>query len=176
MFCCRFVSEAEFPGTDPYPDYLSGWLYITTPPTARRLVAQAQRIGSSSGGILWIDDLWLTGVLRDGLAIPLISLNRWFSANAEFLECCIADRRRWRVKCDYHVGPNGGDSQLIARFADAMRGCYAGEEGEDGENVGQNGGACVERGPGQSLAQTCVAQRSRLAEDHGRPVVEAVRL
>lgn len=161
------MSPAEY-AADVYPDYLSGWLYLTTPQTARRLVERAQRDGAA--GFLWIDDTWVTGVLREPLAIPLVPLNRWFSANAEFLDCCIADLRRWAVRCQYQVGPNGGDAHLIVEFAQALERCYAPASG-DSDATG-----CAERRPDQSLVRTCVARSKHLVPDHGMPLVEAMRL
>lgn len=158
-----YVSREEF-ADDLYPDYLSGWLYLTNPATAGRLVERAQLLGHH----LWIDDTWLTGVVRAPLQVPLVRLNAWFSANAEFLDCCVRDMRKYRLRCDYFVGPNGGDAQLIVDFTAAVQRCYA--EVED-EVVG-----CAERKPDEAMAVSCVARRKVLLEEHGRPVVEPMRL
>lgn len=170
-----YVSHDEYPG-ERYPDYLSGWLYLTNPATARRLVGRAQR-----EPFMWIDDTWMTGIVRQPLGIGLMRLNHWFSANAEFLDCCIADLRRWGVRCDYSVGPNGGDGRLLGEFVRAVERCYVDDGGQMWDEGGGDGGGgvlggCKERSPEQRLATSCVARRKDLVEEHGRPVVEAIKL
>lgn len=162
-----YVTPDEFAGT-AYPDFLSGWLYVTNKPTADRLLERAH---AERHRWLWIDDAWVTGVLREPLRIPLVRMNRWFSANAEFLDCCIEDLRRWRVRCDYWVGPNGGDGRLLVAFGEAVEQCYKVDD-----DAGDGDDGCAERRPEQSLALTCVAKSKHVVADHGRPYVEAVRL
>lgn len=153
-----FVSTAEFSGS-VYPDYLSGWMYLTTPQTAARLVAEAQR-----EPFFWIDDTWITGILRDKLDIRLTRLNTWFSANSEFLDCCIDDVKRFSYKCDYFAGPNGGEVHLITRFMHSMSKCY---EEDD---------ACFERTPDKLLSHTCVGHAKHLIEEHGDARVRQFKL
>lgn len=151
-----YVSMQEYDGS-VYPDYLSGWLYVTNPRTARSLVVESQ-----VQKFFWIDDTWVTGVLREKRNIPLTRLNKWFSANSQFLDCCVDDARKHSFKCDYHVGPNGGDGKLIAAFVSAMEKCYDGD--------------CVERTPSQSVKQTCVGQVKNIIGQHGEAVVKSIRL
>lgn len=151
-----YVSFQEF-SDNVYPDYLSGWLYITTPKTARSLVAESQ-----SQSYFWIDDTWVTGVLREKRDIPLTRLNHWFSANSQFLDCCVDDARKYSFKCDYHVGPNGGDVKLIMAFMNAMEKCYEND--------------CVERTPNQSVKQTCVGRVKNIIGQHGDAVVRSIKL
>lgn len=151
-----YVTFQEF-SENVYPDYLSGWLYITNPKTARSLVAESQ-----IQPYFWIDDTWVTGVLREKRDIPLTRLNKWYSANSQFLDCCIDDARKYSFKCDYHVGPNGGDGKLIMAFMSAMEKCYEND--------------CVERTPNQSVKQTCVGQVKNIIGQHGEAVVRAIKL
>lgn len=151
-----FVTRDEF-AADVYPDYLSGWLYITNPNTAVQLVRQSQ-----SEKFFWIDDTWVTGVLRDQLNIPLIRLNSWFSSNAEFLDCCVRDLKDFSYECEYFVGPNGGDTKLIVEFLHGVEKCYFDE--------------CIKRSSEHSLKQTCVASAKKFVPDHGDALVRAVRL
>lgn len=151
-----YVTFKEF-GENVYPDYLSGWLYITNPPTARSLVAESQ-----IQPFFWIDDTWITGILREKRDIPLTRLNQWFSANSQFLDCCVDDVTRHSFKCDYHVGPNGGDVKLIMDFMKAMENCYEND--------------CVERTPSQSVKQTCVGQVKNIIGQHGEAVVKSIKL
>lgn len=166
-----YVSPDEFPGA-LYPNYLSGWFYITNPLTARRLVIASQR-----NSFMWIDDVWVTGVLREPLGIPLTDLSKWFAAFSTFLDCCIADANERSLLCDYYVGPNDGDHNLIVTFNAAMARCYE----YDGERAG-----CVERKPddkssdggGASMMKPkCVGQVKVFNDwSHGEGQVHAVKL
>ncbi|XP_035779654.1 beta-1,3-galactosyltransferase 5-like [Anopheles albimanus] len=153
-----YVSPAEYE-KPVYPAYLSGWLYITNQRTARALLAESQE-----APFFWIDDTFITGVLADRLKLPLTSLNRWFSANSEFLDCCIRDMKRYAYQCDYYVGPNGGNAKLIAEFVQELERCY--------DN------ACYQRPAGKSLTATCVAEYKNLlpAADHGTAMVSQMKL
>lgn len=137
-----FVSEQEYAG-NVYPSYLSGWLYISNPKTAARLVEQANK-----SPIFWIDDTWVTGVLRESLRIPMQRLNDWFSANPEFLNCCVRDLKASSLECDLYVGPNGGNAKLLIEFLHNVEKCYYDE--------------CTKRGKEQSLKNTCVGEYKRL--------------
>lgn len=156
-----YVSRQEYAG-DLYPDYLSGWLYVTNVRTALQLVAASQR-----HPFMWIDDTWVTGVLREPLDIPLTRVNEWFSANSQFLDCCINDVKKNALNCDYHIGPNGGDVSLIVGFNEAMAKCYD----FDGQGDG-----CAQRSPNNMLATTCIGIDKHLVEQHGAGIVQAMRL
>lgn len=151
-----YVSEQEYAG-NVYPSYLSGWLYITNPKTALRLVNQAYKTN-----IFWIDDTWVTGILREPLAIPLQNLNNWFSANAEFLNCCVQDLKKHNLECELYVGPNGGDSKLLIEFLHNVEKCYYDE--------------CTKRSPDQNLKNTCVAAFKHILPDHGEANIRPVKL
>lgn len=96
-----YVSHDEFKD-EVYPDYLSGWMYVTIPQTAKALVSAAFEPHTS---IFWIDDTWVTGILRAKKHIPIDdSLNDLFSANSEFLDCCIRDIQKHKYKCPFIAG------------------------------------------------------------------------
>ncbi|XP_050070183.1 beta-1,3-galactosyltransferase 5 [Anopheles maculipalpis] len=153
-----YVSRDEF-AADIYPPYLSGWLYFTNQKTARALIAESQA-GSS---FFWIDDTFITGVLAQRLQIPLTALNRWYSSNSEFLDCCIRDMKRYAYQCDYYVGPNGGNEKLIMEFIQELERCY--------DN------ACYQRPPGKSLTATCVAEyKQQINPDHGTAMISQMKL
>lgn len=164
-----FVSNDEFSGNE-YPDYLSGWLYVTTPRSAKSLVLAASEPFTP---IFWIDDTWITGILRAKRQIPIDdSLNELFSANSEFLDCCITDMEKHKYKCPFIAGPNGGDHALIRKYLDAVnKHCLL-----ESSNMNQN--RCVERGPNvPSVKETCVGfNKHLLKESHGAAVISAIRL
>lgn len=163
-----FVSEDEFNGK-VYPDYLSGWMYVTIPQTARSLVAAASEPLTP---IFWIDDTWITGILRSKKHIPIDdSLNEQFSANSEFLDCCISDMEKHKYKCPFIAGPNGGDHTLIKKYLEAVN-KYCFESSELKNNM------CTHRkGDIPSIKETCVGgNKHLLKENHGAAVISAIRL
>lgn len=164
-----FVSEQEFSG-NVYPDYLSGWMYVTIPLTAKTLVKAASEPQTP---IFWIDDTWVTGILRAKQHIPIDdSLNELFSANSQFIDCCIADMEKLKFKCPFIAGPNGGDHSLIRKFLEvANKYCLA-----ESNDLKQN--YCAERGENvPSLKKTCVGgDKHLLPENHGAAVINALRL
>lgn len=167
-----FVSEDEFSGNE-YPDYLSGWLYVTIPKTARALVVAASEPFTP---IFWIDDTWITGILREKRLIPIDdSLNERFSANSQFLDCCIADMQKHKYKCPFLAGPNGADHALIKKFNEAVRRhCLLDQN--DGNDDRKS--ICIDRPPNHpSIKETCVGgDKHLLQENHGAAVISAFRL
>ncbi|XP_029720041.1 beta-1,3-galactosyltransferase 5 [Aedes albopictus] len=155
-----FVSREEFP-REVYPPYLSGWLYIANQRAARKLVLQSEVVP-----FFWIDDTYVTGILAGQVGIKLHSLNKWFSANSEFLDCCIRDMKRYSYQCDYYVGPNGGNSRLIMDFVQELERCY--------DN------ACYQRPSEKPLTKTCVAEYKNTVQQqqqqHGTALVSMMRL
>lgn len=114
-----FVTRSEYP-SDSYPDFLSGWLYITSLKTARALTNAAQMARK----YFWIDDLFLTGIIRRELDVRLKDLNEFFTTNNEYLNCCLKDAPK-KLQCDFAVGPNGGDTELQVKFKDFSQYCKA---------------------------------------------------
>lgn len=164
-----YVTEEEFNG-DVYPDYLSGWMYVTIPKTAKSLVSAASEPFTP---IFWIDDTWVTGILRTKRHIPIDdSLNVLFSANSQFLDCCISDIEKHRYKCPFIAGPNGGEHTLIKKFLHVVnKYCFA-----SSGDIKQN--ACIERGANiPPLKKTCVGtDKHLLKEIHGAAIINAIRL
>lgn len=163
-----FVSNDEFAGS-VYPSYLSGWMYVTTPYTASSLISAADRLAP----IFWIDDTWITGILRDKQRIPINDmLNDLFSANSQFLDCCLADLEKFKYRCPFIAGPNGGDHKMIEQFVKAIRKqCY-------NMSLDTMNDRCIERDPKlPSLKQSCVGgDKHLLREEHGAAIVSAIQL
>lgn len=153
-----YVSREEY-SRDVYPPYLSGWLYVTNQATARELVLQSESVP-----FFWIDDTYVTGILASHAQIQPTNLNKWFSANSEFLDCCIRDMKRFSYQCDYYVGPNGGNSRLIMEFIQELERCY--------DNM------CYQRPSGKPLTKTCVAEYKNTVgqQQHGTALVSMMRL
>lgn len=117
-----FVTRQEFQD-DYYPDYLTGLFYITVPFTARHLVKAAREEKSN---VYWIDDVWITGMLREKLHIRISeSLNNLLTLDPNGMKRCLENMIQKQYRCPYIVGLNGGDTTLITRFATAIEDkCY----------------------------------------------------
>lgn len=167
-----FVSYEEYEG-DLYPDYLSGWMYVTIPTTARRLVHASS---AKSMKFFWIDDTWVTGVLREHAKIDIDeSWNELFSANSQFLDCCVNDMKGKRYRCPFIAGPNGGDHRLIATFLQTNhKQCYVGED----RRFVPSKNNCPERPVSiTSLKKACVGvDKHLLVESHGAAIISAIKL
>ena len=60
-----FISEEEYPGSS-YPPYCAGWAYLTNLPTINALLKAAPSLVQ-----LWIDDLFVTGLVAATLDPPV---------------------------------------------------------------------------------------------------------
>ena len=68
-----FVSFKDYP-QDVYPDFCSGWAYVTNIPTMKSILKV-----SHDEPYFWIDDLFVTGTLTKKLSHP-ISIYNWHNA------------------------------------------------------------------------------------------------
>lgn len=150
-----YVTKKEYENS-MYPPFLSGWFYITTPQTAEKLVKL-----SSNSAYFWIDDVYVTGILAQGLKIKHYALNNIFAVHAEYLQCCIRDVKRYNYKCEFLVGSNGGDNNLFYYFNKIMEKC---------EKV-----KCVSKPTDRNLNNTCVAER-KIRVGKGAAIIEKVHL
>lgn len=105
-----YVSKEEYPA-DTYPQFMSGWLYITTPKVTEKLEEMASR-----EKYFWIDDVFVTGILREKLNIKMYDIKEYFTDHAEYFQCCLNDYNKSRLDCDILVGPNGGRTNLFYEF------------------------------------------------------------
>lgn len=131
-----YVAEEEY-APNVYPPYLSGSMYITNPPTALRLVEQSKKVP-----MMWIDDAWVTGMLREPLGIRLTHLNSWITFKEEFINCCIDDLKSSNLECEYYIGPVINNATLLIEFMRNVEKCYY--------------YGCVKRTKEQNLEATCV--------------------
>lgn len=113
-----YVSKTEYTSS-VYPDFVSGWLYITHPQVANRLIDYAE----SSREYFWIDDVFVTGILRQALNIKIQNISQFYTTDYRYLECCIKGRANL-LKCEFLIGPNGGDVELQVRFKEFAKFCH----------------------------------------------------
>ncbi|XP_014480561.1 PREDICTED: beta-1,3-galactosyltransferase 5 [Dinoponera quadriceps] len=113
-----YVSEAEYAGSI-YPDFVSGWMYVVRPQMANRLTNYAE----SSNEYFWIDDVFVTGVLRQALNIKIRNIGELYTTDHRYLECCMKGRKSL-LQCEFLIGPNGGDAELQIRFKEFAKFCH----------------------------------------------------
>lgn len=113
-----YVSKMEYAG-NIYPDFVSGWMYIAHPRVASRLIDYAECFNK----YFWIDDVFVTGILRQALNINIRNIGELYTTDNRYLECCIKGRESL-LKCEFLIGPNGGDVELQIRFKEFAKFCH----------------------------------------------------
>ncbi|XP_046991639.1 beta-1,3-galactosyltransferase 5-like isoform X2 [Schistocerca americana] len=151
-----YVTHEEFDG-NMYPQFLSGWMYITTPPVINKLLSAAQK-----EKFFWIDDTFVTGILAQQAGVEgYRNISNMFTTDPGYLECCL---RHSDVYCDFMVGPSGGDYSLQIRLAMHAKRC-------------RDMGSCKNRSPQNALRRTCVNKgRQQLPLSGGQGYVAEVKI
>ena len=111
------VTWGEY-GSDEFPDFVSGWAYATNLRTVKKLLDLAVLDPNP----LWIDDAWITGIVRQkAKTINLVGWDAFYSPYSEHLQCCIDDEDHW---CDYLAMPSGSNEALIEAFGQQALNCH----------------------------------------------------
>lgn len=132
-----FVSHSEY-SQEVYPSFVSGWLYVTSPQVAYQLVLESLHVP-----YFWIDDLYVTGILTKDSQIKLINRSEMFSVHYEYIACCLQEMNYF---CDFSIGPNGGNNNLIIKFQELSSKCYKTK--------------CKKRD--NNLTETCIVKQNNL--------------
>ncbi|KAK6644897.1 hypothetical protein RUM43_001173 [Polyplax serrata] len=148
-----FVTKEEYP-RDSYPNFLSGWFYITTPKVAQLLSKLSNNVK-----YFWIDDLYVTGLLIEKTNISLTKINRFYTTHHEYLQCCI-DKPSYT--CDYLIGPTSSDNKLFFKFQKYAENCFY-----------KN---CKKRREENSVKSTCIATWKEEPFGKGHAIVDLVKL
>ncbi|CAM1322054.1 Uncharacterised protein at_DN0242 [Pycnogonum litorale] len=74
-----YVSEEEYPG-DTYEEYCAGLAYVISSPIVNIIVSHFDEFE-----FFWIDDAFVTGTIRKGLNISLVSIRKEYSFHNEDL-------------------------------------------------------------------------------------------
>lgn len=146
-----YVTKAEY-DEDYFPAFLSGWLYVTTPTTASILVS-----ASRSVPFLWIDDVYITGLLARKVNVAHQNISIYFSQYTEFIHCCIKDR----LVCDYVAGPCNGYYALHNSFKQWTEDCKR--------------GLCKTLSPGKTIKDVCRIN-GRMPVDRGKSIVQQIMI
>ncbi|XP_043207936.1 lactosylceramide 1,3-N-acetyl-beta-D-glucosaminyltransferase A-like isoform X1 [Amphibalanus amphitrite] len=128
-----YVSELEYPEST-YPYYMSGWLYLITPSAAARLVA-----ASSNQPFFWVDDAFVTGVLRQHEAPDIQMLDfetlwlyidedgKGYSPMTMYLACvyeCVSDEQASVSQCPVMIGPVWMNPVVMRLFYGHAQHCH----------------------------------------------------
>lgn len=108
-----FVSRKEYENEN-YPEFLSGWLYVATFDSVLSLLNQAHL-----AKFFWIDDLLVTGILREKAKLKLTDIRQYFRYEPKNIECCISNK----YSCDFLAAPNGKDFNLTKKFYNHLWEC-----------------------------------------------------
>ena len=148
-----YVSMKEYSRSN-YPNFLSGWFYITNPKVAKLLCSLSNKIN-----YFWIDDLFVTGLIVEKTNISLFKLNRFYTTHHEYLKCCI-DKPGYA--CDYLIGPLGNDNKLFFKFQKYAENCFY-----------KN---CKKRKEENSVKNTCIATWKENPFGKGHALIDPVKL
>lgn len=122
-----FVSEREF-NAHIYPDFLSGWAYVTTIDTIAGLLLQAAAKGQDDGvKPLWVDDVYVTGVLREASRdIALHAMNKKFNVDIGLLlEWLSSAQLNEHWQWPFLFSNANGDRELMRQALEAISECEA---------------------------------------------------
>ena len=142
------VTAEEYPKLF-YPDFVSGWVYATGFDTIKILVQSAKNMKR-----FWIDDVWLTGIVREEQNHQQIDLQSWssqFTPYHEHMQCCLNDSN---FNCDFIAGPSNKEANNIIEFAKLAKRCY-------------NSGSCAKRPLAQSIWNTCQVKNPYFLQSSG---------
>ncbi|XP_037949371.1 N-acetyllactosaminide beta-1,3-N-acetylglucosaminyltransferase 2-like isoform X1 [Teleopsis dalmanni] len=114
-----YAKPEEFTA-DIYPYYLSGGFYVTNPLTAARLAHEAAK-----ASYFWIDNVWVTGIIRHRLEILVQGLFAWAYNSDVFLDCCDTKLVKHGYNCYSKLGMfNINKFDTLVNFQSALEMCY----------------------------------------------------
>lgn len=141
-----YVKYEEF-SEKYYPPFLSGWFYVIDTTSALKLIIHSYKISN----YFWIDDVFVTGILRKISGInKFINISQYFTTDYRFLNCCLSPHHdSLKFKCDFFVGPDGDDSDILIRFTEHSKYCYSKKN-------------CSSRSKNMLLKDTCILNYQNL--------------
>jgi len=93
------VSEEEI-GYSIYPPACSGWLYLISSATAASLLQAA-----TGAKYFWIDDVWVTGILRQSVGLQLTNIPATITTSSSHLMMSKAMQSQLSWHWDFLAGP-----------------------------------------------------------------------
>lgn len=108
-----------------YPPYVSGWAYVTTIPAIQEILQ-----ASLNSKYFFIDDAFVTGILREKTSVSLMDMKDHFTHYKGQILCCVSVPMFLKSKnnepfwCDYLVGPSNDDLELMEIYQRHSEYCY----------------------------------------------------
>lgn len=136
-----------------YPAYVSGWAYLTTVPAIQEILDI-----SKQANYFFIDDAFVTGILRERTSVSLLDMGELFTHYKGQLLCCVSVPMFSRSKdntplwCDYLVGPSNDDMELMETFQRHSEYCWVSQQ-------------CRRREENELLAKKCVITGNMKIQD-----------
>lgn len=147
-----YVTKEEYLYNE-YPIFVSGWMYVTNFKTAEELVD-----ASAAVPYFWIDDVYVTGLLAKVANVTFTNVNKYFTTNPEYFECCIRDN----VDCGFIVAPSGGDNDLQIQAQKHLLKC--------------NNQICSHYKAGKTLKNSCITKRKLPSIGKGFGKLDIIKL
>lgn len=123
-----FVSVNEYRHAN-YPAYVSGWAYVTTIPAIQDLMK-----ASSVFNYLFVDDAFVTGIIREKTQVSLMDMGDYFTPSKGHLMCCVyvpifaKSKNNEPFWCDYLVGPSNDDLELMGIYQRHSQYCFVSKQ------------------------------------------------
>ncbi|ODN05752.1 Beta-1,3-galactosyltransferase 1 [Orchesella cincta] len=147
-----FTTREQYPDSS-YPPFVSGWAYVTTIPAIQELI-----MASQSSKYFFIDDAFITGILREKTAVSLVDMRDHFTTFKGQLLCCVSVPTFAKSKnnepywCDYIVGPSNDDLELMEIYQRHSQYCYTSK-------------LCRRRDENELLSRKCVITGNMKVQD-----------
>lgn len=149
-----YVKPEEF-GESVYPNFLSGWFYVTNVYTARFLLRAANEFD-----YFWIDDAFITGIAARKLGIKHFDIRKHFFIDPRHTYCCYKDLVEDGLDCEFIAAPNGGDNNLFFKMNKVLEKCH------------KNGCKTREK----TVNETCKVDFENFNVVNGKPFIENFNL
>lgn len=101
-----YVTEEEY-AKNTYPSFLSGWMYIAKSAAINLMLKHV-----NSATFFWIDDVFITGIIRELAGIKLTDIKRYFRYEPKNIECCVKNK----YSCHFLAAPSGKNYKLNVNF------------------------------------------------------------
>ena len=112
------VSEDEI-GYSSYPPACSGWLYLLSNVTAATLLQAA-----TGAKYFWIDDVWVTGILRQSISLELTNIPLTITTSSYHLQISKAMQSQLSWHWDFLAGPAPFEEAASLQLAERARLCF----------------------------------------------------
>lgn len=112
------VSEDEI-GFTWFPPACSGWLYLLSNLTAATLLQAA-----TGAKYFWIDDVWVTGILRQSIGLELTNVPLTITTSSSHLQMSKAMQSQLSWHWDFLAGPAPFEKATSLQLTERARHCF----------------------------------------------------